>query len=379
MASARANVGSPCSGYRGCSWLKGGMPRRWCFSMKRGPQASALCSSFRSWTRSRARTWHGGKKYFSPYRNPRLTDGPPGEHLPDRLATEAAKFIEANKDKKFLAYLAFYSVHTPLIGRPDLVEKYRAKAERLGLTDKPEFDEEEQVWPSRQPRRVRKLQRHAVYAAMVEAMDQAVGKVLSKLDELGLSENTAVMLISDNGGLSTSEGSPTSNLPLRGGKGWLYEGGIREPFIVRYPSVTKAGSTCSVPVTSTDFYPTILELAGLPARPKQHLDGVSLLPLLRGQDTVKRDALFWHYPHYSNQGGIPGAAVRMGDWKLIERFEDGSANLYNLQDDIGERNDVAKEQPDRVAAMRNRLHAWYKDVDAKFLQQKKDGPTPWRP
>ncbi len=322
---------------------------------------------------------YGGKRYFSPYGNPRLADGPPGEHLPDRLATETAKFIEANKDGPFLAYLSFYSVHTPLIGRPDLVEKYKAKAERLGLNQRQQFALEEQVLPVKQPRRVRSVQSHAVYAAMVESMDQAVGKVLDRLAELGLANNTAVILMSDNGGLSTSEGSPTSNLPLRGGKGWLYEGGIRAPLIIRWPTVTPPGSTCDVPVISTDFYPTMLAMAGLPPRPLQHLDGKSLVPLLRGDDTLKRDALFWHYPHYANQGGFPGGAVRTGDWKLIERFEDGRVHLYNLNDDLGERADVASANPQRVAAMRNRLHAWYREVDAKLLRPKPDGPSPWRP
>ncbi len=185
--------------------------------------------------------------------------------------------------------------------------------------------------------------------------------------------------MSDNGGLSTSEGSPTSNLPLRGGKGWLYEGGIREPFLVRWPGVTRPGSRCDVPVVSTDFYPTILEMAGLPAKNDQHLDGVSLVPLLKGGKRIDRDAIYWHYPHYSNQGGFPGGAVRMGDWKLIERFEDGRVHLYNLKQDIGERKDLALEYPQRVKRMRKRLHDWYSQVDAKFLRPKGDGPQPWRP
>jgi len=329
---------------------------------------------------------YGGKKYFSPYGNPSLEDGPPGEHLPDRLSTETVRFIEAHKDKPFLAYLAFYSVHTPLMAPKALVEKYKAKAQRLGLTDRPQFGDEEQVWQAARggkkapgPRKVRTLQAHAVYAAMVESMDRAVGKVLKKLDALGLADRTAVVLMSDNGGLSTSEGSPTSNLPLRAGKGWLYEGGIREPFLIRWPGVTRGGSVCDVPVISTDFYPTILEMTGLPPRPKQHLDGVSLAGLLRGGKSLGREALYWHYPHYSNQGGFPGAAIRMGDWKLIERFEDGRVHLYNLRADIGERKDLAATQPDRVAQMRARLHAWYKQVDAKLLQAKPGGPKPWRP
>ncbi len=322
---------------------------------------------------------YGGKRYFSPYGNPRLSDGPDGEHLPDRLATETNNFIEAHKDQPFFAYLAFYSVHTPLIGRPDLVEKYKAKAERLGLNGKPEFAPEEQNLPNEKEREVRILQRHAVYAAMVEAMDLAVGKVLAKLKELGLDDNTVVCFTSDNGGLSTSEGSPTSNLPLRGGKGWLYEGGIREPFIIKWPGATAASSTCAVPVVSTDFYPTMLAIAGLPAKPDQHRDGVSLVPLLKQNGAIHRDAIYWHYPHYSNQGGFPGAAIRAGDFKLLERFEDGRVHLYNLKDDISERNDLAAEMPDRVENMRKSLHAWYKDVDAKFLRAKEDGPEPWRP
>lgn len=322
---------------------------------------------------------YGGKRYFSPYGNPRMSDGPAGEHLPDRLATETANFMEANKDKPFLAYLAFYSVHTPLMAPTKLTAKYKAKAERLGLNGKPEFGPEEQVL-GKGKRQVRILQKHAVYAGMVEAMDRAVGKVLAKLDELGIADHTAVCFMSDNGGLSTSEGSPTSNLPLRGGKGWLYEGGIREPYMIRWPGKTKPGSTCDVPVTSTDFAPTILAMAGLDALPDKHLDGKSLTPLLKGQTGFDRDALYWHYPHYANQGGFPGGAIRMGDWKLVERYEDGRVHLYNLKTDIGERNDVAANHEDRVAKMRGKLHAWYKQVDAKFLQPKKGNDAkPWRP
>ncbi len=322
---------------------------------------------------------YGGKKYFSPYGNPKLEDGPAGEHLPDRLASETVAFIKEHREQPFLAYLAFYSVHTPLIGRPDLVKKYQEKAKRLGLTGKTEFAEEEQNLPMSGKRQVRILQKHAVYAAMVEAMDQAVGKVLNSLNDLGLAENTTVIFMSDNGGLSTSEGSPTSNLPWRAGKGWLYEGGIREPFLIRAPGITKPGSVCDVPVVSTDFYPTILALTGLKARPQQHLDGVSLLPLLEGEQHLDREAIYWHYPHYSNQGGFPGGAVRMGDWKFLERLEDGKVHLFNLKDDPGEQHDLASSHPDRVDAMRKKLHAWYKTVDAKFLRPKPNGPEPYQP
>jgi arylsulfatase A-like enzyme len=319
---------------------------------------------------------YGGKKYFSPYGNPRMQDGTAGEHLPQRLANDAAAFIKSNKDKGFFTYLSFYSVHTPLIGRPDLVKKYKEKAAKQQDGGE-SFADEEQVW-GKGKRRVRVKQNHAVYAAMVEAMDAAVGTVMQALEDSDQRKNTIVFFTSDNGGLSTSEGSPTSNVPLRGGKGWVYEGGIREAFLVSWPGVTKPGAVSAVPVVSTDFYPTILDAAGLPARPQQHLDGVSLVPLLKGGTIAKRD-LFWHYPHYSNQGGIPSGALRDGDFKLIERYEDGRVHLYNLKDDIGERTDLAEKMPDRVKAMRSRLHAWYKDVDAKFLQPKGNGPKPWAP
>ena len=320
---------------------------------------------------------YGGKRYFSPYGNPRLDDGPTGEHLTARLADETVNFMTENRDKPFLAYLAFYSVHTPLMAPKPLVQKYMEKAKQLNVDKDQNFADEEQVWPnSKKPRRVRIVQSHATYAAMVESVDNAVGKVIDAIDSLGLTENTIVCLTSDNGGLSTSEGSPTSNLPLRGGKGWLYEGGIREAFMIRAPGVTKPDTTCNVPVMSTDFFPTLLELADDSA---SDVDGKSLVPLLRGETSWKRESMFWHYPHYSNQGGFPGAAIRQGDWKLIERFEDGQTQLYNLADDIGESIDVSEQESARHDAMRSELHTWYETVDAEFLRAKPDGPQPWQP
>ncbi len=321
---------------------------------------------------------YGGKKYFSPYGNPRLSDGPDGEHLPDRLASETCSFIEKNKGKPFFAMLSFYSVHTPLIGRPDLVAKYKKKAADINGA---EFGDEEMTWPKNgKTRKVRILQKHAVYAAMVEAMDLAVGKVLDKLESLGLDDEVVVAFTSDNGGLSTSEGSPTSNLPLRGGKGWIYEGGIREPFLVRWPGVTKAGSVCKEPVMSTDFFPTFVKAAGENPKGVGPIDGVDLMPLLKGGESLSRDALYWHYPHYSNQGGFPSGAIRMGTWKMIERYEDGQVHLYDLSKDVGEREDLSKVHPGQVAKMREKLHQWYEEVDAKFLRPKgKDGKKPWRP
>lgn len=296
---------------------------------------------------------YGPGKYFVPYGNPRLPDGPPGEHLPDRLATEAVKFMTAQKDKPFFAFFSFYSVHTPLQSRPDLQAKYEAKRQKLGLEAK--FGQEE-------PRDVRLVQEHAVYAGMVEAMDAAVGKVLAGLEELGLAKNTLVIFTSDNGGLSTSEGSPTSNLPLRGGKGWLYEGGIREPLIVRWPAVVKSGAVVGTPVSSPDYFATLADVAE--TKPTSKIDGVSLRPLLGGQAGLPERPLFWHYPHYGNQGGAPGAAVRRGDWKLIQWAEREQPELFNLRQDLSETENLAAQEPGRVQALLAELQAWQKDVGA---------------
>lgn len=317
------------------------------------------------------------RSYFSPYTNPRLEDGPKGEHLTKRLTDETLKLLDQHQDDPFFLYLAYYTVHTPLQAPKELVEKYRKKAEKLA--GKPEFADEEQVWPNaKQARKVRILQKHATYAAMVESMDTSVGRILDKLENLGIDDETVVCFFSDNGGLSTSEGSPTSNLPFRGGKGWLYEGGIREPMIIKWPQHGQKNVVRGEPVISVDFYPTLLEIAGIEPADSKVLDGVSLVPLLTGKHLESRN-LFWHYPHYSNQGGFPGGAVRKNDYKLIERYEDGRTHLYNLADDPGEQNDLSAQKPAQVASMKRELHDWYRSVDAKFLQAKEHGPTPWRP
>ena len=324
--------------------------------------------------------------YFSPYRIPTLEDGPEGEFLTDRLTAEAVRLIEdfAADDAPFFLDLSLYTVHTPLQAPKELVAKYRAKAEKMGLDatkpfDDSQFAEEEQVWPADvrggdQPRRVRTVQCHPTYAAMVESMDAAVGRVLAALESAGVADDTLVVFTSDNGGLSTAEGLPTSNLPLRGGKGWMYEGGIRVPFLVHSPGQTEA-ALVDTPVCTIDLLPTACAAAGVESRAE--IDGVDLAPLLGGGEIAGRD-LYWHYPHYPNQGSFPAGAVRRGDWKLIERYEDGRVHLYNLADDIGEQTDLAASEPERVAAMRDRLHAWYGEVDANFLRAK-DGRTPWTP
>ncbi len=298
---------------------------------------------------------YGGDKYFSPYANPNLPDGPKGEHLPDRLATEVSKFITENKDKPFFVYLPFYSVHTPLMAPKPLVEKYKAKAKEKGL--EAEFAPE---WP----RKNRTVQEHAIYAGMVEAMDSAVGKVLKTVEDNGLKEKTIVIFFSDNGGLSTSEGSPTSNLPYRAGKGWAYEGGVREPTLVSLPGKVKAG-VCDVPIISTDFYPTLLELCGIEALPEQHVDGTSFAKLLADPSAKhEREPLFWHYPHWGNQGGIPYSAVRDGDWKLIRYYFKKGTELFNLAEDPGEQNNLADKQPEKVKELNAVLDAKLKETDA---------------
>ncbi len=301
---------------------------------------------------------YGPGKYFTPYGNPKLEDGPEGEHLPDRLAQETIDFISIQKNNPFFAYLSFYSVHTPLIGRSDLVEKYQVKSESV------DFEGEEFIPINNN--RWRQVQNHAVYAAMVEAMDEAVGRVLKALDSLNISDNTVVFFMSDNGGLSTSEGHPTTNLPLKAGKGWLYEGGIREPMIIRWPGVSDPNSVCNYPVTSTDFYPTILEMANISLRLDQHIDGISMAPLLKGEEKLSRDALYWHYPHYGNQGGSPGSAIRSGDYKLIEYFEDGHLELYNLSKDIGESENLIEIRPEIADSLYKQLKQWRLEVKARY-------------
>ena len=325
-----------------------------------------------------------GKGYFSPYNNPRLEDGPEGEHLPARLGHETAAFIREHKDAPFFANLSFYSPHTPLIARQDLIEKYRQRAQESAAPNESWESQSEPIevfYRKRRKGRERVREVRPVYAAMVEAMDLAIGEVLDALDEAGVSDNTLVIFTSDNGGLSTAQGHPTSNRPLKRGKGWVYEGGIREPMVMRLPGTIEPGLVDHTPVITNDLYPTILATIGRPLRPQQHLDGVSLLPLLHGGGArLQRDTLYWHYPHYSDQGGFPGGAIRQGDWKLIENYETGTAELYNLADDLGETTDLVSEKPKRAASMRRTLHTWYRKLNARFLRPRRDQTeTPWRP
>jgi arylsulfatase A-like enzyme len=282
--------------------------------------------------------------YFSPYRIPTLQEGPKGEYLTDRLADEALRFIEANRQRPFFLYFPHYAVHTPLQAKKEITSRFKEK-----------------IKPS---------MRHsnAVYAAMIASVDQAVGRITNRLFELGLRDQTIIIFTSDNGGLLRS----TSNLPLRAGKGSCYEGGVRVPAIVFWPGVTPPGSICHQPVISPDFYPTLLQMAGAPGKPAHNarVDGVSLVPLLKNPKVpLKRKAIYWHYPHYHPGGATPYGAIRSGSWKLIEVFEDMHLELYNLDRDIGEKNDLAKQMPEKVKELRDWLHEWRKEVGAQM-------PTP---
>lgn len=303
--------------------------------------------------------------YYFPYQSeqhpstnvPDMEDGKEGDYLTDVLTDKAIAFIEEQEeDQPFFLNLWYYTVHTPIEADKDKLKKYRNKAKALGL-DKTE-GEGVKVRQSIS----RSHQSSPEYACMVESMDENIGRILGALERLGLDEDTLVVFLSDNGGLSTGSGPrmPTSNLPLRGGKAWVYEGGIRSPLIIRYPAQVKAGQRPQVPVLSTDLYPTILELAGLPLRPEQHVDGVSLKPLLTGDaDTLQREAIYFHYPHYHHINTMgPAGAVRAGDHKLVEVFETGQLELYNLRDDLGETKDLSKEQPELTARLAGMLQAW---------------------
>lgn len=308
--------------------------------------------------------------YFSPYTNPRLKSGPAGENLTDRLTDESIHFLEGHSEDPFFLYLSFYTVHTPLQGKPELIDKYERKIEELNL-DPVEMETTNREWIRHAPPKGRFVERiqqgHATYASMIETLDTNVGRLLNKLESLGLEENTIIFFMSDNGGLATAEGSPTSNFPLRGGKGWLYEGGIREPMFIRWPESGSEGYTSSVPVTSTDFYPTILQMAGMELLPEQHLDGISLVPLLTNEGEMKERPIFWHYPHYSNQGGKPGAAIRLGNLKLIEFFEDDGIELYDLLSDPGEKCDLSGNMPEKVNELLEILHRWQTEVGAQSM------------
>lgn len=278
-----------------------------------------------------------------------LDDAKPGDYLTDRLTDLAVDFIRAEKSRPFFLYLPHFAVHTPIQGKPGKVSKYDALA------------------------RADNAQNYGEYAAMIESMDESVGRILAALDQENLAANTMVIFTADNGGVTSREWKKrpvTSNLPLRSGKGHLYEGGIRVPTIVRLPGVTRPGSKCDEPIVSYDYAPTLAELANVnPRAAAKQMDGRSFLPLLQGRQTLGRTANYWHYPHYSPQLGTPAAAIRSGDDKLILFFEDDRVELYNLKDDLGEKHDLAALQPKKAAALKKRLEAWLRETGAQIPEK----------
>ena len=301
--------------------------------------------------------------YFSPYDNPNLENLKDGENLSHRLAKETVKFIQENNPEKtgkpFFAYLSFYAVHSPIQTTQEKWKKYRDKAVQQGVAEK--------AYNMGKFLPIRQVQDNPIYAGLVEQMDEAVGQVLSALDELGLEENTIVVFTSDNGGVAAGDNFSTSNKPLRAGKGYQFEGGIREPYFIKIPGLSKGGDKIDYPVSGTDFYPTFLELAGAQQLPKEHNDGISLLPLFKGETLAERP-LIWHFPHYGNQGGEPSSIIRRGNWKLIHYYEDGRKELYDLSKDLGEKTDLAAAYPDKVQELNKELFDYLTEVGAKYAK-----------
>lgn len=304
--------------------------------------------------------------YFTPYQNPMLPDGPKGEYITDRLADECLQFIDKNKSQPFLLMYSLYAVHNPLQAPAALIKKYEEKKKRLALTDASRFKKDEQWMRFENGWKQRVVQDNAVYAAMIENMDDNIGRIMEKLKQNGLEENTLVIFTSDNGGLSTAEGSPTVNGPYRAGKGWLYEGGVRVPLIMRWPGIMAAGQVSAVPTITNDFYPTIAAALQAEKEIPKEVDGTSVLKLLATPAAAANRPLYWHYPHYSNQGGKPGSSVLQGNYKLILNYEDNSTELYNLKTDIGEQHDLATAEPVMSAKLKKQLQAWLLKVKATY-------------
>lgn len=295
--------------------------------------------------------------YFSPWKNPNLKNKQDGENLSMRLAKETVNFMKENKEEKFFAYLSFYAVHGAIQTTQNKWKKYRAKAEKNGIAAT--------GFKMAKFLPIRQTQDNPVYGGLVESMDDAIGVVLQGLQDLGLDKNTIVVFTSDNGGVSAGDSFSTSNLPLRGGKGYQFEGGIREPYFIKVPWLKNAAKESNTPVTGTDFYPTLLDLVGADLKPNEHKDGVSLLPLIKGKSIEKRP-LIWHYPHYGNQGGEPSSIIRLGDWKLIHYYEDGRNELYNIKNDFTESTNVIAVNEEIAKNLEHQLFEYLKEVNARY-------------
>ena len=299
--------------------------------------------------------------YYSPYKNPKLKDGPKGEYLTDRLTNEAVNLIkERDKNRPFFLFLSFYTVHTPIQACRRYLKKFQDKAAKLPVIEKNFINEK--------GAKTRVRQDNPEYASMIYAMDENVGRLLDALEKEGLDKNTVIFFTGDNGSLTTlrRQPGPSCLLPMRAGKGWAYEGGIRVPFIVRDPDLHTKGTVCSVPVVNTDFYATILDYCGLPQKPEQHKDSIDLKPLIEGKVTsvIRKNPMVWHYPHYHGSGWTPGSAIREGRWKLIESYQDGNVELYDLQNDLGEHHDLSKKLPEKSSQLLQKMHDYLEGVGA---------------
>lgn len=361
--------------------------------LRKDPKTYGFDEAITGWVRS----------YYHPFGNEynKTLPANKGDYYTDKLTDAAIDFIERNKDKPFFVHLEHFSVHDPIQGRKDLVQKYEKKLATMPHQEGPDYilepnpdgpgipedklkvlkendnstsHQNERVWW------VKQKQDNVEFAGMVEATDESLSRIRAKLKELGLEKNTIVIFTADNGGMAASNhyrgiNHPrenlnsrfaSSNLPLRGAKGWNYEGGIRVPLIVHWPGKTQPNSTSQAIVTGTDYYPTVLEMLDLPALPDQHIDGRSFAPALNAED-YDRGPIYWHFPHYSNHGyQSPGGAVRSGRYKLLEYYENGTVQLFDLENDIGEQNDLAKSQPETTQKLKKMLHEWRKEVDAKM-------------
>ena len=334
-----------------------------------------------------------------------------GDYLTDRLTDEAVNWLDEQRDKPFFLYMAHFAVHDPIQGRKDLVDKYARKLNASEESDSPDFilegNPDNPDNPSKEelarliktpefsqhkvlPRgtiKVRQKQDNVEFAAMVESVDQSLGRIVKKLQDLGLTNDTIVIFFSDNGGMAAMNvGNPkrivedeaidnaysTSCLPLRGAKGWLYEGGIRVPLIIKWPGKAKVGSACSVPVSSIDFFPTIMDMIGKRDEVDSDKEGVTIAPLVRGESIDDRE-IYWHFPHYSNHGmHSPGGAIRSGKYKLLEYFENGTVQLFDLETDIGEQNDLSAIEIDRTRELKDKLHRWRESVHAQMMKPNPD-------
>jgi arylsulfatase A-like enzyme len=360
------------------------------------------------------RNWLWGwpkRSYFGPFDLEGLEDSEKGDYLTDLLTDEALKYIEECKDDPFFLYMSHYAVHDPIQGRKDLVMKYSEKlVDRSevcapeyvleGNPDNPDNPSDKELKellnaPEYAPYKIlpngivkiKQKQDNAVFAAMVESMDESLGRIITKLNELDLEDNTIIFFYSDNGGMAAANvGNPrrvfpddkldkyysTANLPLRGAKGWLYEGGIRVPLIIKWPGKGKKGIECSVHVTSVDLFPTIMSMLGLRDKISDDKEGVDISPLVKGR-SLDRGPIYWHFPHYSNHGmQSPGGAIRDGDFKLLEYFENGTVQLFNLRSDIGEQNDLSGIEVEKTNELLEKLHHWRTLTGAQMMMPNPD-------